>query len=254
MMKNKNSFKETFMKNKKIYISVFVCLLVVYALLVVGIGTTPSNEKTDPGTSINENSVAQRQVDETKEGNESNNAAITPQPEITSVAPTEAVESEAAGSGEVSVYDEKIEADIPEKISFNPDEGIAWPVEGEIIMGYSMEHGVYHETLCQFMTNDGLLIDSQNGEMAKACCDGTVSAIYDDVRRGKCVDVTAGDYTFTYGQLSSVSVSEGDTVQEGMAVGMIGEPTKYYSEEGVHLYFKVMCGEETVDPETLLRD
>lgn len=256
MKDNKKSFKETFMKNKKAYISVFVCLFVVYALLIVGIGGTGDKNKNNAGDNINENSVAQK--DEDNAGGEKPTEAVTPQvtmqPEITSIPVSPTPESETAGSNDVSVVDPEVSTGKQNQISFSPEDGIARPVDGDIIMDYSIDHGVYHETLCQFMTNDGLLIDSQNGEMAKACCDAVVTDIYTDTRRGKCVELTAGDYKFVYGQLASVSVNEGDTVSEGIAVGMVGEPTKYYSVEGAHLYFKVECGEETVNPSQLFRE
>lgn len=255
MKDKKNSFKETFARNKKAYISVFVCLFVVYALLIVGIGSTGGKNKQDSDSDISNQNVA-----DNSDANAVTNAPtaagvvqITDVPEITVVPPTPTPESETAGSTGVSVIDEEVSTPTAEKVDFSPEDGIAWPVEGDIIMEYSMDHGVYHETLAQFMTNDGLLIDSQNGEIATACCDAVVTDIYTDTRRGKCVELTAGDYKFVYGQLSSVSVSVGDKVDEGVAVGMVGEPTKYYSEEGAHLYFKVTCGDDTVDPSELLR-
>ncbi|MGN0164795.1 MAG: peptidoglycan DD-metalloendopeptidase family protein [Lachnospiraceae bacterium] len=254
MKDNKNSFKEIFMKNRKAYISVFVCLFVVYALLVIGIGSTGEKNKNNPGDGLNENSIAQKQDDTNSTNPTGTGDTGVQQPEITSIPVTPVPESETAGSSGVEVVDNQTSTGSSGKVSFNPEDGIAWPVEGDIIMDYSVDHGVYHETLCQFMTNDGLLIDSQNGEMAKSCCDAVVTDIYTDTRRGKCVELTAGDYRFVYGQLSTISVNEGDTVSEGVAVGMVGEPTKYYSEEGAHLYFKVICGDETVNPSELLRE
>lgn len=254
MKDKKNSLKETFARNKKAYISVFVCLFVVYALLIIGIGSTGDKNKQNPDSNISDQNVADNSdANEVTKAPTAGAVQITDVPEITVIPPTPTPKSEAAGSTDVSVIDNEVSTPKAEKVDFSPEDGIAWPVEGDIIMEYSIDHGVYHETLAQFMTNDGLLIDSQNGEMAKACCDAVVTDIYTDTRRGKCVELTAGDYKFVYGQLSSVSVSVGDKVDEGVAVGMVGEPTKYYSEEGAHLYFKVMCGDSTVNPSELLR-
>ncbi len=252
MKGKKNSFKEIFMKNRKAYLSVLVSLFVVYALLIAGMGSFGGKKDKTPGTDGEDKFATQTSptpvVTKAPTNNDSNiTSAVTPQ-----VTPDITPESESAGSNQVSVNDGKTQETV-KNVAFSPEDGIAWPVEGEIIMKYSMDHGVYHETLSQFMTNDGLLIDSSKGEMVKSCCEALVTDIYSDTRRGKCVELTAGDYTFVYGQLLSVSVSVGDVVKEGSAVGMVGDPTKYYTEEGAHLYFKVECGEETIDPATLFR-
>lgn len=55
-------------------------------------------------------------------------------------------------------------------------------------------------------------------------------------------------YAAVYGQLKDLSVSEGDTVATGEPIGLLNEPTKYYSVEGPNLYFKVMKDGEPVDP------
>lgn len=251
MKGKKNSFKEIFMKNRKAYLSVLVCLFVVYALLIAGMGSFGGKSEKTPGADSGDGASAgatPTPVVTSAPDKEQNIASVvTPEP-----TPAVTPESESAGSNQVSVKDDKPQETV-KSVAFSPEDGISWPVEGEIIMKYSMDHGVYHETLSQFMTNDGLLIDSSKGEMVKSCCEALVTDIYTDTRRGKCVELTAGDYTFVYGQLSSVSVSVGDVVKEGSAVGMVGDPTKYYTEEGAHLYFKVECGEETIDPATLFR-
>lgn len=257
MKDKKNSFREIFSRNKKAYISVFVCLFVVYALLVVGIGNTRDNNS-DLDNIDNNQSFAGNSDNEGKDATSAPTRVpqITAMPDITNVPPTPVSDSQSAGSSDVSIIEERPVAEntpTENRIDFNLEDGLAWPVKGDIIMPYSIDHAVYHETLNQFMTNDGLLIDSKNGEIATACSDALVTDIYTDTRRGLCVELSAGDYTFVYGQLSSSSVNVGDTVNEGVAVGMVGEPTRYYSEEGAHLYFKVMNGDETLDPAELLR-
>lgn len=256
-MENKNNkssdkgFKDVFMRNRKTYISVFVCLFAVYALLMIGINVGDNGQ--------------QNQKTEIEEENkdEENKGIITGKPVVTPVVPNEADNSKGdgenqkpAGSTEVKVSDEvsSEKTENTQKVTFDVTKGIAWPADGDVIMPYSMEHAVYYETLCQFMTSDGMLIDAVPGTIATACCDSVVSEIYTDTRHGQCVVLTAGDYSFTYGQLKSVSVKKGDSIKEGTAVGMIGEPTKYFEKEGTHLYFKAEYGDSAVDPEELLRE
>jgi septal ring factor EnvC (AmiA/AmiB activator) len=273
-MENKNSFKEILKKNKKAYGSIFVCLFVAYALLIAGI--------TNTGNKVDDNQLdyaAEEEAEASDNSSKENEPTVTQKPaasekaeEKTEVNASDEDLSETevaeAGSSDVLVTDNELDGGgLSEEISeaaaekesskantvaFDEEKGIIMPIEGEILIDYSMDHGVYYETLEQFMTSDGILIDAGKGDIAVACCDAVVTAIYSDTRRGQCVELTAGDYTFTYGQLASVSVSLGSTVKEGSAVGMVGDPTKYFSKEGTHLYFRTELGENVIDPTELL--
>ena len=46
-------------------------------------------------------------------------------------------------------------------------------------------------------------------------------------------------YQAIYGQLTDLTVSEGDTLKKGTTIGYIAQPTKYYSTEGTNLYFEM---------------
>lgn len=89
--------------------------------------------------------------------------------------------------------------------------------------------------------------DRQEQEGASAT--GTVSSIEETAQTGTTVTLDMGNgYAAVYGQLKDLSVSEGDTVATGEPIGLLNEPTKYYSVEGPNLYFKVMKDGEPVDP------
>ena len=55
-------------------------------------------------------------------------------------------------------------------------------------------------------------------------------------------------YQAIYGQLTNLTVSEGDTVEKGTIIGYINAPTKYYSTEGSNLYFAMKRNGEPIDP------
>ena len=78
----------------------------------------------------------------------------------------------------------------------------AWPLNGEIVMPYSMDHAVYDPTLEQYRTNAGISISAEKGAEVKAAADGTVTAVAEDAENGKMVTISheAGWLT-TYGQL-----------------------------------------------------
>ncbi|MBB2184638.1 M23 family metallopeptidase [Lachnospiraceae bacterium MD1] len=142
-----------------------------------------------------------------------------------------------------------------ENLSFKADEGLLWPVNGNVIMNYSMDHTIYFATLMQYKCNPAIIIDAEVGTEVKAAATGIVSSIdTDNEETGLTVTVNIGDgYSVVYGQLDNVSLEVGDMVNEGDIIGTVSEPTKYYTLEGSNLYFQVLENEQTVNPMLLLR-
>jgi len=139
-------------------------------------------------------------------------------------------------------------------LKFDADAGLLWPVEGNVIMNYSMDHLVYHSTLMQFKVNPAIIIDAEVGTEVKAAATGVITDIYDDPVTGLTVAMDIGDgYSLVYGQLANVNHKIGDRLSEGDIIGTINEPTKYYTVEGSNLYFMMLDGEETVNPMLYLR-
>lgn len=140
-------------------------------------------------------------------------------------------------------------------LSFDAEEGLIWPVDGNVIMNYSMEHLTYHATLMQFKVNPAIIIDAEVGTEVKAAADGVIADIYDDPVTGLTVAMDIGnEYSLVYGQIKDVDFKIGDSVSEGDVIGAINEPTKYYTVEGSNLYFMVMESDQTVNPMLLLQD
>ena len=138
--------------------------------------------------------------------------------------------------------------------SFDEEKGLLWPVKGEVALKYSMDKTVYFKTLAQYKYNPGLLIGAAVGSDVKAAADGKVTEVKTDDDHGTIIKMDLGnDYMVTYGQVTDVKVKAGDEVKEGDIIAKVSEPTKYFSEEGAHLYFQVNQGKDTVDPMLLLR-
>ncbi len=127
--------------------------------------------------------------------------------------------------------------------------GMAWPVEGEIVLDYSMDATTYYPTLEQYKCNPSILIQSEAGTAVTAACGGTVLDIYEDAELGTVVETSLGNgYEAFYGQLNNISVAVGDTIEEGQVIGEVAVPTRYYSVEGSHLNFRLTKDGEPVDP------
>ena len=141
---------------------------------------------------------------------------------------------------------------IAEQLNFDKSLGLLWPVQGEVVIPYSPDHGVFHFTLEQFSTSDAVVLSSMVGAEVKAAAKGVVTAIEEDERTGTTVTLAVGNNTsLVYGQLAIGDLSEGDIVEAGECLGTVAEPTRYYIVEGPNLYFQVLEGEESLDP-TLL--
>ena len=140
------------------------------------------------------------------------------------------------------------------QLSFNQEEGLSWPIKGDVLMEYSADKVVYFKTLAQYRTNPALLLEAKEGMDVKASADGIVESVETSEETGRTVSISIGDgFTVVYGQLKDISVSKGDMVSEGQVLGKIAEPTKYYKEEGTNLYFQVKENKTTVNPMLLLK-
>lgn len=139
-------------------------------------------------------------------------------------AKAEAPESVEANSKTVQADNTK----AMENLSFKADEGLLWPVNGNVIMNYSMDHTIYFATLMQYKCNPAIIIDAEVGTEVKAAATGIVSSIdTDNEETGLTVTVNIGDgYSVVYGQLDNVSLEVGDMVNEGDIIGTVSEPTK----------------------------
>lgn len=143
-----------------------------------------------------------------------------------------------------------VQAPIAEKKqSFSEKDALAWPIDGNVILNYSMDETVYFSTLDQYKYNPAIIIAGNVGQDVIAAKDGEVTKITEDVQTGTTVTVSlGGGYELVYGQLGELCVCEGDTVATGEIIGYLKEPTKYYSVEGCNLYFQLLKDGDPINP------
>ena len=133
--------------------------------------------------------------------------------------------------------------------STNENTLMEWPVDGNILMDYNMDQTVYFPTLDQYKLSPAIAVQAVEGAPVLASVPGTVYSIEENAQTGTTVTMEIGSgYQAIYGQLTDLTVQEGDTVKEGEVIGYIGQPTKYYSKEGSNLYFAMKKDGEPVDP------
>lgn len=213
------------------------------------------NSSTDTATNDNGQNTASNQDQVEYEGYADN--ANTASSTNTSAQIAQA-QGEAAASQQdqpaVATESSKVESAL-DNLSFKTDDGLSWPVQGNVIMNYSMDHTIYFATLMQYKCNPAIIIDAEVGTEVKAAADGVVTKIDpNNDETGFTITMQIGNgYSLIYGQLGNVSLEVGDVVNEGDVIGTISEPTKYYTVEGSNLYFQVMDNDQTVNPMLLLR-
>ena len=134
-------------------------------------------------------------------------------------------------------------------LDFSESDTLVWPIVGNVLVNYSMDKTVFFATLQQYKYNPAIIIAATQGEGITAAADGQVTTIYEDPEIGTAVIMNLGvGYELTYGQLTDLTVAEGDVVTTGEIIGKVAEPTKYYSVEGCNVYFKLTKDGQPVNP------
>lgn len=134
-------------------------------------------------------------------------------------------------------------------LHFSQDSSVNWPLQGTVLMNYSMDQTVYFATLDQYKYNPAIIIGCNVNDRVNCAVDGVVTDISTNEVTGCTVTMDIGDgYSVIYGQLKQVPYEEGAMVMQGSLVGYVAEPTKYYSEEGCNLYFAMEKDGVPVDP------
>ena len=126
----------------------------------------------------------------------------------------------------------------------------AYPLQGEVVLPYSIDHAIYDPTLEQYRTNASVSISAETGAEVKAAADGTVQEIRESAEAGNIITIAHQDgWMTTYGQLKdTVAVKEGDRVTQGQTIGSVDDPTKYGVALGSHLEFSMEQNGEPKNP------
>lgn len=132
---------------------------------------------------------------------------------------------------------------------FDMAEGLVWPLEGDVLLNYSMDATTYFPTLEQYRYNPAIVISGEINDMVLAVAKGKIIDISTNEVTGCTVTEDLGDgYSAIYGQLKDLNFAVGDMVNAGQVLGYVSEPTKYYSVEGSNLYFAMEKDGQPINP------
>lgn len=268
---NINRGEKDMMKNKITKYVVNGALLAVMAaigLTAYQLGTTPSEEIRIPEEVQLESALPEMEDDSDElltedvgisvvEANLDTGKENVVENELVPNDETEILEMETSASEEFLediVLDEDttdVSANVislPE-LDFSENTLMEWPVNGHILLDYSMDQTTYFPTLDQYKLNPAIAVQAVEGAPVMASVDGTVFSIAEDIQTGTTVTMELGNgFQAIYGQLKDLTVAEGEMVTKGTIIGYVNTPTKYYSREGSNVYFAMKENGKPVDP------
>lgn len=158
-------------------------------------------------------------------------------------------ENENEDTAQTDAADTQETAGISNQINFSETDTLIWPVDGTVLMNYSMDQTVYFATLDQYKYNPALIIGGAVNDQVISACKGLVKSIDKTAQEGTKITVDMGNgYEAIYGQLQNVQVKTGDQVEAKTVLGYLAEPTRYYSVEGCNLYFELRKDGQPIDP------
>lgn len=151
---------------------------------------------------------------------------------------------------------EQTKPSAPQQTQTPAEPVFAYPLTGEVVLPYSIDHAIYDPTLEQYRTNAGISLSAERGAQVKAAADGEVKKVGENEETGNLVVIEhANGWLTTYGQLEdTVSVKEGDKVKQGQVIGAVDAPTKYGTALGTHLDFAMEKDGAPVNPQEKLQE
>lgn len=214
------------------------------------------NTVAEEETASGENTVAAKNTAEQEE--ETAKASTVIPPTGTKGAETAEAAEQMPGSDVAELKEEKpTEKEVKtvetaaggKTLHFAPENGILWPMEGNVIVNYSMDATVYFPTLDQYKYNPAVIIEGEVNDKVYSVAKGKVTSVANNEVTGCTMTVDLGDgYQAIYGQLKEPNFKVGDYVESGHVLGYLAEPTKYFSVEGSNLYFALQKDGQPIDP------
>ena len=94
-------------------------------------------------------------------------------------------------------------------LHFDTEKGIAWPLEGELLLDYSMDQTIYFPTLDQYRCNPALVIEGAVNDKVFSAAKGKIMDITENEVTGCTVKQDLGDgYTASYYTADTRAVAE----------------------------------------------
>lgn len=231
-MKQYNKKNTSFLSHKAYYIALAIGFAVLIALMVIY-----SKQMK------NKNQIARQEINLDEVGNEAIQKTEVTESTTQEITTTETTETKPT------------QAKVAPTLSYDGKTKLDWPINGNILLPFSMDTTVYFETLDQYKCNPGILIEAKEGQGVGAVTKCQVIDVMKSDELGNQVVLDLGDgYTVILGQLKDVKVKKGDVLKTGDTIASVAKPTDYYTLEGDHLYMEMLHKEKPVNPVDYMKE
>lgn len=125
------------------------------------------------------------------------------------------------------------------------------PAVGEVVKTHSLDTPVFSDTLGEWRVHAGIDILTPEGAEVFCSTDGTVSAVYDDPRLGRTVEVThKGGIVSCYSNLDTNDTmpAVGTQLLAGDRIGRVGDSSLSELADEAHLHFEIKVNGRPVNP------
>lgn len=136
-----------------------------------------------------------------------------------------------------------------------PGPALIWPVQGELLTGFSEDALVYSETMGQWQAHAGVDIAAALGQVVAAPAAGTVTECLEDMLMGYTVVIRHDSgYESRLSNLASLNaVSVGDRVRQGDTVGSVGQSALSEEKLAPHLHYELTLNGAQIDPARVIK-
>lgn len=245
-------------KRKGFMAALMLCLISALALTAGIVYNRKNSSKTPEVADLNETTAEYATANEVratveknttkKIENETNKETKATQQETTVDIAPHIEETQPETQPETVVEAEPANATVS-SLHFDEAASMQWPVNGEVILEYSMDNTIYFPTLDVYKCNSGMMIQGDENVPVYSSAAGMVEDVTYSREFGNMISVNLGDgYVATYGQMADIILEKGDMVEKGQQIGTLAAPTAYYEVEGYNLYFKLTKDGSPVNP------
>ncbi len=220
-------------ENGGFYIALCACILII--ALIGYMSSLSAKKNKQPETNLAENTQQQAYTLPTPATN--NKATTAPVKAQSTTAPKKQAATTIPQPVAKNVVTEE---EIPHFVA---------PVSGEVKANFSGDDLVYHNTVSDWRTHNGVDFAANINDDVLASADGVVEEVYSgSLGESILVDHNNGFKTL-YANLAELQdIKAGDEVKRGDVIGKVGESALADCTEGPHLHFEVISDGKNVNP------
>ncbi len=127
------------------------------------------------------------------------------------------------------------------------DLSLTYPLESANVLREYSEDSVYFKTLNVWKPHLGVDFAGELGEDVCAMVGGSVTKVYEDKMYGKTVEISFNDAVCIYSGLGKIAVEEGDSIDSGEKIGVVGT-VPFEASDKNHIHVSVKVNGNYADP------